>query len=95
MVVCVKTAAPRISLCLITLALGPIFSSCASNEVAANENAASPPAGVSEPAGENLLYRPVNGSWTGHWTPDRSHAEDHLRAHNAGEGVSGGVIEYQ
>ena len=39
------------------------------------------------------LYRPNNGSWYGHWTPDRAHAEDHLRAYNAQTGSTGGVIE--
>ena len=44
---------------------------------------------------DDRLYRPVNGTWVGHWSSDRRHAEDHLRAHNEKNGLSGGVVEYK
>ena len=44
---------------------------------------------------EGRLYRPVQGLWSSHWTPDRKHAEDHLRAHNEEHDLNGGVVEYR
>lgn len=51
--------------------------------------------GPQENEEDDRLYRPVNGTWAGHWSPDRKHAEDHLRAHNEKNGLSGGVVEYK
>ena len=90
-----KNAVSRITFALTTLALGSLLSSCATTPAATGEEQRSETAIASEQDGENLRYRPVNGNWTGHWTPERSHAEDHLRAHNARNGVAGGVVEYQ
>ena len=68
------------------LVTSALVSSCASGSLEANA-----PGSEENPR----LYRPVNGTWAGHWTPDRAHAEDHLRTHNAHNSVSGGVVEYK
>ncbi|MBM51326.1 MAG: hypothetical protein CMP27_15990 [Roseibacillus sp.] len=44
---------------------------------------------------ETMLYRAVQEPWFSHWTPDRKHAEDHLRAHNEEHGLNGGIVEYR
>jgi len=82
----VKHVFSNLAFTLATLVTGALVSSCASESLEAN--APGPEEGP-------RLYRPVNGSWAGHWTPDRRHAEDHLRTHNAHSGVNDGVIEYK
>ncbi len=80
-----KHVISNLSLALVSLMTCSLISSCAIGSQ--KTDAAS--------SGErSRLYRPVNGAWSGHWDPDRKHAEDHLRAHNKQNGVSGGVVEY-
>ena len=80
-----KNVFPKLSFALSILALGTFVSSCTGGPLGI-------PATPSNDVGSKL-YRPNNGAWYGHWTPDRAHAEDHLRAYNANTGSNGGVIE--
>lgn len=91
-----KNVFPKLSFALSILALGTFVSSCTCGPFGI-------PATPSYDKGSKVdgygyakgskLYRPNNGAWYGHWTPDRAHAEDHLRAYNANTGSNGGVIE--
>ena len=90
-----RNAVSRIAFALTILALGPVLSSCTSTSAAPGDGASGQPGTASEQNSGNLLYRPVNGGWSGHWTPDRRHAEEHLRDHNARNNLTGGVVEYR
>ncbi len=85
----------KLSLILSALALGFLVTSCTCGPFgspAPGYGKGSKSGGFGYAKGTKL-YRPVNGSWQGHWTPDRAHAEDHLRAYNQQTRSSGGQIE--
>ena len=85
-----KNVFSKITFALSILALGTFVSSCTCGPFGAPSPSYDKAHGYAKGA---QLYRPVNGNWTGHWTPDRAHAEDHLRHYNQQNGASGGHIE--
>jgi hypothetical protein len=90
----VKKVISKLTFTLSFLALGTFVSSCTCGPFG---TPSAPSYDKGEQSGgyakDDMLYRPNNGSWYGHWSEDRAHAEDHLRAYNAQTGSSGGVIE--
>lgn len=81
-----KRVISNLSFALAILMTGALMSSCAIG---------SRKAAAASSQEDSRLYRPVNGAWSGHWGPNRKHAEDHLRDYNKQNGVSGGVVEYR
>lgn len=88
-----KNVFSKITFALSILALGAFVSSCTCGPFGAATPSYDKGGKGGGYAKGSQLYRPVNGSWSGHWTPDRAHAEDHLRAYNAQSGSNGGAIE--
>lgn len=88
-----KKVFSKLSIALSLLAVGSFLSSCA---CPFNNTPVTPTTDKGGKSGGyakgTTLYWPSNGGWTGHQTPDRAHAEDHLRAYNAQNGTSGGQI---
>ena len=81
-----KQIAAQLLIALAILVTSALTASCSNGFLAS---------GTPEGQEDGRLYRPVNDLWAGHWSPDRRHAEDHLRAHNEKNGLSGGVVEYK
>lgn len=87
-----KKVISKITFALSILALGTFVSSCTCGPFG-SPTPSYDKGGKGGYAKGVMQYRPNNGSWYGHWTPDRAHAEDHLRAYNQETGSTGGVIE--
>lgn len=91
-----KKVISKLTFALSILALGTFVSSCTCGPFGTPSTPSYDKGGKSGGYGYAkgaMLYRPNNGSWYGHWSEDRAHAEDHLRAYNAQTGSIGGVIE--